>query len=81
MSRKSVDFCRKYIEWMQNRPTRTKLGTRLKLRPLLPTYYKLKNGYWKKTAIDSIRKRLDFENTYVPEFLHVWKTKSKTTQK
>ena len=38
----------------------------------VPTCYNLKNRKLKKTAMDSIRERLDFENTYVQEFLHVF---------
>ena len=40
-----------------------------------------KRPVWKKTAMNLIRERLDFKNTFVRELLHVWKTNSKTTPK
>ena len=32
-------------------------------------------------AIEEMKELLDIENTYLREFLHVWKTKSKSTPK
>ena len=37
------------------------------------TYY-FKNGILQKMSRKLIREQLEFENTYVQEFLHVWKT-------
>ena len=41
------------------------------------TYYNFKNRILNKTSMNSIIEQLEFENTYVRIFLHVWKTKSK----
>ena len=45
------------------------------------TYYNFKTHILKKIAMNLIREGLDVENAYVREFLHIWKTRSKTTPK